>query len=228
MFKNIFVSAVVCGAIAGVLATVMQMLLVTPLLMEAELFETGQSMHFITDGSPESPIKHVDIWEDPYRHLMTLCFNLVTFTGFGFILVAAMAFFQKRGFTLSKAEGIVAGVSGFIVFQLAPSVGLPPELPGTISVAVGLKQAWWIITILSTTVGILLLFLGKYKVVSGAGIIFIIIPHLIGHPKLETYFGVAPPELAAEFASRALAVSLVTWIILGVISSQFWKYLEKD
>ena len=165
MFKNIFVSAVVCGAIAGVLATVMQMLLVTPLLMEAELFETGQSMHFITDGSPESPIKHVDIWEDPYRHLMTLCFNLVTFTGFGFILVAAMAFFQKRGFTLSKAEGIVAGVSGFIVFQLAPSVGLPPELPGTIGVTVGLKQTWWIITILSTTVGILLLFLDKHKVV---------------------------------------------------------------
>ena len=228
MFKNIFVSAVVCGAIAGVLATVMQMLLVTPLLMEAELFETGQSMHFITDGSPESPIKHVDIWEDPYRHLMTLCFNLVTFTGFGFILIAAMAFFQKRGFTLSKAEGIVAGVSGFIVFQLAPSVGLPPELPGTIGVAVGLKQTWWIITILSTTVGILLLFLDKHKVLSGAGIVFITIPHLIGHPKLETYFGVAPPELAAEFASRALAVSLIAWIILGVISSQFWKYLEKD
>jgi|TARA_B110000008_G_scaffold163709_2_gene164072 cobalt transporter subunit CbtA len=228
MFKNIFVSAVVCGAIAGVLATVMQMLLVTPLLMEAELFETGQSMHFITDGSPESPIKHVDIWEDPYRHLMTLCFNLVTFTGFGFILIAAMAFFQKRGFTLSKAEGIVAGVSGFIVFQLAPSVGLPPELPGTIGVTVGLKQTWWIITILSTTVGILLLFLDKHKVVSGVGIIFITIPHLIGHPKLETYFGVAPPELAAEFASRALAVSLIAWIILGVISSQFWKYLEKD
>ena len=227
MFKNIFVSAVVCGAIAGVLATVMQMLLVTPLLMEAELFETGQSMHFITDGSPESPIKHVDIWEDPYRHLMTLCFNLVTFTGFGFILVAAMAFFQKRGFTLSKAEGIVAGVSGFIVFQLAPSVGLPPELPGTIGVTVGLKQTWWIITMLSTTVGILLLFLDKHKVVSGAGIVFITIPHLIGHPKLETYFGVAPPELAAEFASRALAVSLIAWIILGVISSQFWKYLEK-
>ena len=228
MFKNIFVSAVVCGAIAGVLATVMQMLLVTPLLMEAELFETGQSMHFITNGSPESPIKHVDIWEDPYRHLMTLCFNLVTFTGFGFILVAAMAFFQKRSFTLSKAEGIVAGVSGFIVFQLAPSVGLPPELPGTIGVTVGLKQTWWIITILSTTVGILLLFLDKHKVVSGVGIIFITIPHLIGHPKLETYFGVAPPELAAEFASRALAVSLIAWIILGVISSQFWKYLEKD
>ena len=228
MFKNIFVSAVVCGAIAGVLATAMQMLLVTPLLMEAELFETGQSTHFIIDGSPESPMKHVNIWEDPYRHLMTLFFNLVTFTGFGFILIAAMALFQKRGFSLSKAEGIVAGVSGFIVFQLAPSVGLPPELPGTISVAVGLKQAWWIITILSTTVGILLLFLGKYKVVSGAGIIFIIIPHLIGHPKLETYFGVAPPELAAEFASRALAVSLIAWIILGVISSQFWKYLEKD
>ena len=228
MFKNIFVSAVVCGAIAGVLATVMQMLLVTPLLMEAELFETGQSMHFITDGSPESPIKHVDIWEDPYRHLMTLCFNLVTFTGFGFILIAAMAFFQKRGFTLSKAEGIVAGVSGFIVFQLAPSVGLPPELPGTIGVTVGLKQTWWIITILSTTVGILLLFLDKHKVVSGVGIILITIPHLIGHPKLETYFGVAPPELAAEFASRALAVSLIAWIILGVISSQFWKYLEKD
>ena len=228
MFKNIFVSAVVCGAIAGVLATVMQMLLVTPLLMEAELFETGQSMHFITDGSPESPIKHVDIWEDPYRHLMTLCFNLVTFTGFGFILIAAMAFFQKRGFTLSKAEGIVAGVSGFIVFQLAPSVGLPPELPGTIGVTVGLKQTWWIITILSTTVGILLLFLDKHKVVSGVGIIFVTIPHLIGHPKLETYFGVAPPELAAEFASRALAVSLIAWIILGVISSQFWKYLEKD
>ena len=228
MFKNIFVSAVFCGTVVGALATVMQMLLITPLLLEAELFETGQSIHFITDGSPESPVKHVDIWQDPYRHLMTLCFNLVTFTGFGFLLLAAIAFFDKRGFTINKAEGIVAGVCGFFIFQLAPAVGLPPELPGTISVTVGLKQTWWIATIFCTTIGILLLFLSKHKILTGFGIIFIIIPHLIGHPKLETYFGVAPPELAAEFASRALAVSLVSWIILGIISSQFWKYLEKD
>ena len=53
MFKNIFVSAVFCGTVVGALATAMQMLLITPLLLEAELFDTGQSIHFITDGSPE-------------------------------------------------------------------------------------------------------------------------------------------------------------------------------
>jgi predicted cobalt transporter CbtA len=123
MFKNIFVSAVFCGTVVGALATAMQMLLITPLLLEAELFETGQSIHFITDGSPESPVKHVDIWQDPYRHLMTLCFNLVTFTGFGFLLLAAIAFFDKRGFTINKAEGIVAGVCGFFYFPTRSSSG---------------------------------------------------------------------------------------------------------
>ena len=228
MFKNIFVSAVVCGALAGVLATVLQILLVTPLLLEAELLETGKSVHFPIDGSPESVVKHVDIWKDPFRHIMTLCFNLVTFTGFGFLLLAAMNFFQQRGFALNTAEGIVAGVCGFIIFQLAPAVGLPPELPGTINVDVGTKQIWWITTIVCTTAGILCFSLSQNKVLILFGVVLIIIPHFIGHPKLDNYYGVAPPELAAEFASRALAVSMVTWIFLGIISSQFRIYLEKD
>ena len=228
MFKNIFVSAVLCGAIVGVLATLMQLLLITPLLLEAELFESGQSIHFSTTGSPESAVKHINIWQDPYRHLMTLCFNLVTFTGLGFLLVAAMTFFEIRGFSLSKAEGIIFGVCGFFIFQLAPGIGLPPELPGTISVEVSIKQTWWIVAILCTTIGMLLVSLTKHKILILAGVIFAIIPHLIGYPKLDTYFGVAPPELAAEFATRSIAISLVAWVVLGLLSSQFWKYLKKD
>tara|TARA_Y100000739_G_C20550550_1_gene438014 strand:- start:405 stop:1091 length:687 start_codon:yes stop_codon:yes gene_type:complete len=228
MFKNIFVSAVVCGALAGVLATAMQLLLVSPLLLEAELFETGQSIHFVADGSPESAVKHLDIWQDPFRHFMTLCFNLVTFTGFGFLLLAALSFLEKRGFKLKTAEGIVAGVCGFIIFQLAPAIGLPPELPGTISVEVSTKQIWWITTIFCTAAGILCFSLSQNKLLILFGIFLVIIPHFIGHPKLDNYYGVAPPELAAEFASRALAVSMVTWIFLGIISSQFRVYLEKD
>ena len=39
---------------------------------------------------------------------------------------------------------------GFLVFGLAPGLGLTPELPGMLAEELSKRQAWWICTALAT------------------------------------------------------------------------------
>ena len=59
------------------------------------------------------------------------------------------------------------------------------------------------------------------------GILFLILPHLFGYPEGEIYYGVAPPELAGKFSARSSSVGLISWLILGLITSQIWSNLKK-
>jgi predicted cobalt transporter CbtA len=49
-------------------------------------------------------------------------------------------------------------------------------------------------------------------------VILVLAPHVIGAPHLDTYFGVAAPELAAEFATRSLGFAAMGWVVLGTIA----------
>ena len=55
------------------------------------------------------------------------------------------------------------------------------------------------------------------------GVALIAAPHLYGAPHLDTYYGVAPPELAAHFATRSLSVAAASWVILGTLAGFFWS-----
>ena len=59
-----------------------------------------------------------------------------------------------------------------------------------------------------------------------AGIILMAIPHLLGAPHLDTFFGVAPPELAAEFAALSLGAAAAGWVMLGYVVAATLKRLE--
>ena len=56
-----------------------------------------------------------------------------------------------------------------------------------------------------------------------SGAIVIALPHLIGAPHLDRYFGTAAPELGALFATRALGVSAVAWALLGLLAGWIWS-----
>jgi cobalt transporter subunit CbtA len=228
MLKNILTSAVFAGASVGVIAALLQFWLVTPALMEGELFETGARVHFSSDGTTQSEAGHGSIWTEPSRHLMTVGFNIVTHTAFAFFLVAGFAMAERAGHKVTEKQGFVWGLCAFIALQLAPAVGLPPELPGTPAAEVQLRQVWWLACVVCSIVGLGFIAFGANLMAIASGLVLLALPHVIGAPHLDTYFGVAPPELSAHFVGLSLGSSAMSWCLLGFIASTLWVRSQED
>ena len=222
MTKHLLTSALFAGLCAGVVATVFQFFFVLPVLLEGELFETGARVHFSASGSPQSEAGFPTIWTEPMRHLGTLGFNLITWCGFAMLMVAGFAIADKMGHRIDARAGLLWGLSGFAALHLAAAVGLPPELPGTIASEVDARQIWWIGCVAATLAGLALMGYGKSWVVWVVGAAAILAPHVVGAPRLDTYFDVGPPELGAMFAARSLAVAAVVWAVMGAVADKFW------
>lgn len=222
MSKNLLTSAVFAGVAAGLIAALLQFMFVIPALLEGELFETGARIHFGADGSPQSERGAPALGGDFTRHAMTVGFNVVTYVGFAFLMLAAMAFAELRGLaTITPKQGIVWGLAGFVAIQLAPAIGLPPVLPGTIGAEVDARQAWWLGTIVASVVGLWIVAFTRGPLAL-AGVGLLAVPHLIGAPQLDTFWGVAPPELAAQFVTYSLGSAAAGWTALGFLAAWFW------
>ncbi|GFE65004.1 CbtA family protein [Litoreibacter roseus] len=227
MLKHILTSAVFAGVAVGVLAAAVQLWLMTPLLLEGELFETGARVHFAADGSPQSEAGPPSLMDEPVRHLTTAGFGIVTFTAFGFLMAAGFALATRAGHVVTPRAGLIWGLCGFIAVQLAPAVGLSPELPGTVAPEVEMRQAWWLGTVIATTVALALIAFGRGTLSWIIATALILAPHIVGAPHLDTYYGVAPPELSAHFAARSLGTSALSWCLLGLIAATVWSHQEE-
>ena len=224
MTRHLLTSGLIAGLAAGMVAALLQFWLVTPLLLEGELYESGIRTHFAASlSSPvQSPAGPAEgLGQDLSRHAMTAGFNLVAYTAFALILLAGMALAERSGHALTARRGIIWGLCGFIAMHLAPAIGLPPELPGTVAAEVELRQVWWLGTAAATALGLGLIAFG-HGLLPVIGIVALALPHLIGAPHLDTYFGIAPPELAAEFTARSLGVAAVSWAVLGTLAAYFF------
>ncbi|WP_299351782.1 CbtA family protein [uncultured Shimia sp.] len=228
MTKNLLSSAAFAGLIAGLIAALLQFVFVIPLLLEGELYETGARLHFVVDGTAQSDKGAPDLGGEWGRHLMTVGFNIVTYVGYGLLIIVAMGLARDRtGTTISAKNGLIWGICGFIAVQLAPAAGLPPELPGTPAAELAPRQIWWISTIVVTALGLAIIAFTDAVWKQAIGLVLILVPHLIGAPHLDTYYGVAPPELSAEFATLSMGVAMVGWATLGYFCGHFFASGEE-
>ena len=102
-------------------------------------------------------------------------------------------------------------------------MGLPPELPGTTAADLVARQIWWVATAAATVAGLALIAFGGDLPKGLIGAALILLPQLIGAPHLDTYFGIAPPELSAQFATASLGVAAASWAVLGLVAAHFWS-----
>lgn len=226
MTRHLFASALFAGLATGLIAALLQFAFVIPLLLEGEAFETGQRVHAAASPpvAPQGPAGVPDIpGIGAGRHALTVAMALVTYTGFALLLVAGFALRGLRGARPPDARaGVVWGLAGFLAVQLAPAFGLPPELPGTIGAELGARQIWWVGTVGASIAGIALIAFGSGAFAPLLGAALLLLPHLVGAPRVDTYSGTAPPELAAHFATRSLGVAAVSWCVLGLAASHLW------
>ena len=224
MTKHLVSSAIFAGLAAGLCAALLQLLFITPLLLEGELYETGARMHFgAVDAAPQSVAGAPALSGEPMRHVLTMAMDLVTYTGFALLMVAGFALAERRGTRVTARAGLIWGLAGFLAVQLAPAVGLPPELPGTTAADLVARQIWWVATAAATVAGLALIAFGGDLPKGLIGAALILLPQLIGAPHLDTYFGIAPPELSAQFATASLGVAAASWAVLGLVAAHFWS-----
>lgn len=222
MLSKLLTSALFAGAVSGLIAGLLQIIFVQPVLLHAELYESGQLVHF----GAQAVSAHPDLLEfDPMRDLLSIVFTMMTYCGYAFILVALMLLAEERGAEVTPRNGMIWGVAGFIAAHFAPGLTLAPEVPGVAAADVGARQIWWFATVISAGVALWLLAFGRGWMLWGVAVILLAAPHLIGAPEPDSFTGPVPPEVAALFAARAFGVGMAAWVILGCFAAYF---LDKE
>lgn len=212
MFKRIAQTAGFTGLLAALLLTLLQSFWITPLILQAETYENAPAGHVHDDEAwaPE------DGWQ---RIVSTTGGNLVVAVGFA-LMLAALYTLRAPGKT---SQGLFWGLAGFAVFTLAPTLGLPPELPGTAAADLNQRQIWWIGTAASTAVALALIVFAQNWLLKALGVAILVVPHFIGAPQPETHESLAPEALESQFVMASLLTNAVFWIAMGLISTWLFR-----
>jgi cobalt transporter subunit CbtA len=228
MFKRIAQTAGFTGLLAALLLTLLQSFWVAPLILQAETYEkapaahTEAQPHEHADGAMAAHVHDAEAWEPEdgwQRVLSTTGGNLVVAVGFA-LMLAALYTLRAPG---STARGALWGLAGFAVFVLAPTLGLPPELPGTAAADLTQRQIWWIGTAASTAVGLALIVFARHWALKVLGAVILVIPHVVGAPQPEVHASLAPEALESQFKIASLLTNAVFWIAMGVISAWLFR-----
>ena len=225
MLIRMIQTGLLAGFITAVIYSLIQSVTVTPIIYEAERYEVASSIdHNSTKLATKD--KGDYLREEIKRYSLTLLTNIVVSIGFAFLIVAGFILSKRK---INPKEGIYWGIFGYFVFILFPALGLPPEVPGSISTPVEGRQIWWVCTVVATSVGMGFGFFIKNTYVRLICIFVIILPHLIGAPNISDLKpGLVPLEIATHYVVWTLFTSLVFWIILGASSGMIYKRLSNS
>jgi cobalt transporter subunit CbtA len=147
----------------------------------------------------------------------------LVYISYGMLLTAGFGLADGVGLRIGPTQGLLWGLAGFAAFQLAPAMGLAPELPGTVAAELGARQVWWWSAVAATATAVGLLAYGRQSWMFIVAGVLLAAPHVIGAPQPDTYYGAAPPEVAAAFTARVLGTGLVVWACLGWLAGHFWS-----
>ena len=217
VFKRIVTAAVIAGILAGSLLTVIQQIHVVPALLEAEVYEAAADR--ASSAHAESD-QHAD--EAGGRTLLSAVSNVSLAIGFALLLGASM---HLSGRAPSWRSGLLWGLAGYAVFFVAPTLGLPPEVPGTEAARLIDRQVWWVVTVLCTAVGLSWLVFARPWAIRIAGVVLLAVPHLIGAPNAMIHSSTAPAELVESFIYASVITNLVFWLALGGLLGSCHKKL---
>jgi cobalt transporter subunit CbtA len=230
MTFRILSAALVAGLWAALAASVLQAAWTTPLIFEAEIYESrsaesGTGPAGKVEDHAHSHSADAAAQADPpflarvERAAFTSLATLVSGVGYALVLLALLL---ASGATPSRETTLRWALAGFVAVNLAPAIGLPPELPGMGGGDLTARQAWWVFTVCSSGLGLYLLTRVHSAIAVTAAVVALALPHLVGAPHAVGASEV-PPALAAQFAARSLAIGLVFWGVLGFALSWAWS-----
>jgi cobalt transporter subunit CbtA len=239
--RETLLAAIVAGLIAALVFTAVQAVWVTPLILQGEVYEdaaeaapphheseapTAAAGLSNAEATAESGHHHDEnAWKPEdglQRTLFTFGANLLMGVGYAFVLVSLYLFWREPRNALS---GALYGFAGFLVFFVAPGLGLPPELPGTAAAELSSRQEWWAMTAAATALGLFLLFSQNRWWLRALGIVILILPHFVPAPQPAVEASLAPAQLQSQFRVATSVCNAVFWVALGVASGIAFRRL---
>lgn len=223
MIKHLVQTAGFSALLAALLLTALQSLWVAPLILKAETYENAsvEQVHQHAPGQA-THVHDEEVWApaDGWQRIAsTAAGNLVVAAGFA-LMLAALYTLRAPGRT---SQGLLWGLAGFAVFTLAPTLGLPPELPGSAAADLIQRQIWWVGTAASTAVALAVMVFARSGMLKALGVAILLVPHLLGAPQPESHESLAPQALASQFVMASLLTNAVFWIALGLISAWLFR-----
>jgi cobalt transporter subunit CbtA len=227
MIGRVLLAALLAGIAAGLIMASIQHVRLTPLILEAEQYETMGHTH----GEGEATAEHshddegwmpADGWQ---RTLATTATAMMTGAGFAIVLAGVILL---AGASINRRNGAIWGLCGFLAVSLAPSAGLPPELPGMPAGDLIARQIWWLATLSAPGLGLYLIAFRKEGWAIMTAAVLIALPHVFGAPAAATHETAVPAGLAAAFASNAIAANAVMWAFIGLFLGLALEKLVKE
>lgn len=222
MFSRILTSALFAGAAAGLIAALLQLAFVQPVLLHAELYESGELVHFggeAVSAHPELP----GMFSELTRDVLSIVFTMLTYTGYALVMVALMSVAEGQGHKIDGRTGVLWGLAGFVAFHFAPGFTLAPEVPGVAAADVAARQVWWFATVAAAGVAMWLIAFGGNIISYVIAAVLLMAPHVIGAPEPDVFTGPVPTEIGALFAARAFGIGLAAWVLVGSFAGYFWQ-----
>jgi cobalt transporter subunit CbtA len=224
-------AALLVGVLSGLVLTAIQHWQVIPIIETAERYEGGHNLgeqaaahqhaghdHSATDWAPADGIE---------RSSYTLLANVLTAIGLALLVLAAIvtSLQAKAASGLDWRHGLVWGAAGYAAFFAAPSLGIPPNIPGTVVPILEHAQAWWVFAVVCTAGG----FAGAAFLKSPwrwAALALVAVPHLVGAPQPPTapFDGHTPSDVAeltrltSQFIKATAVANAALWLTLGIAS----------
>jgi len=243
MFRNIVFASCLVGLLAGVVITGLQLFVTVPIILEAETYEGEHSHEGEASEGEQETAKSTSFFSALYRSLysfqhaesdwepeegmqrngMTLVANILIAIAFSLLLVAAVSLRPGARWT----EGLLWGLGGYATFYALPTLGLPPEIPGTFAADLVPRQGWWLLTVICSGVGLVLIALQRQWAWKITGALLVVAPHVVGAPQPEVHGGTAPAELADSFIWRAAIINAVFWLLLGGMGAWILNKLDR-
>ncbi|NVK41079.1 MAG: CbtA family protein [Oceanospirillaceae bacterium] len=239
MFRSLVFGACLIGLVLGLTTTAVQSVGVTPILLAAEQYEIGDEPHpAAADTAHEhggDAGHHHDegAWapaDGAERLFYTAISNICTGIGFAAILLVVMNQLRERGqLALSAGRGLVVGALAYLAVFVAPSLGLPPEIPGASAAALESRQLWWLATVILSAAGLGLLILGRGWQ-RWLGPVLWLLPHgwvpahqgpLFAHPDPQAVAALS--ALHRDFILASGLTNLAFWLLAGVLCAVVLK-----
>lgn len=244
MIVRLLLAALAAGLIAGMAMTPAQYVKTIPLIMQAEAYENGEvpHSHGETDAAVAAPAAEAsghshgaESHDDESmlgfgRFWDTVLANLVAGAGFGLMLAAA-ALLTGIGFPEGRdgvMRGLLLGAAAWFCVQLAPSMSLPPAVPGFPYADLGDRQGWWMITVAMSAAGVWCIAMRPEWLVKAVGVAIIVAPHLWGSPVPEDLSSEVPAYIASAYAAASLATTLFFWLLLGGLLGHFLSRVPEE
>ena len=210
MLRRVLSAACVAGFVSGLLLSALQQWQVVPLLRAAEVYETEHDHAASAERAAVVETRAFDGWEAPATLAAA---NVALGVGFALILAGVSSLRRSEGWR----AGALWGLAGYIVFFVAPSLGLPPTLPGVPIAPLGPRTAWWLFAVGCSAGGLWLIVFARPVPLRALGIALLLVPHAIGAPRLDAPSSLVPAELSRGFVRATYLCNAVFWVLIGTL-----------